>query len=74
LVLAARTSNGQGLAMKDLQAHLETLLAQIAECERFQREAKSQVRRDLFGRLVARYKVLAAELERAIAEDRDEKE
>ena len=60
--------------MKDLQVHLGTLHAQIAECERFQREAKSQVRRDLFGRLVARYKVLAAELERAIAEDRDEKE
>jgi hypothetical protein len=60
--------------MKDLQAHLETLHAQISECERFQREVTSHVRRDLFGRLVARYKVLAAELERAIAEDQAEKE
>ena len=53
--------------MKDMQAHLNTLRAQIADCERLRREARSQVKRDIFGRLVTDYKLLAVELERAIA-------
>jgi hypothetical protein len=66
--------------MKDMQAHLNFLRAQIADCERLRREGRSQVKRDMFGRLVAHYKLLAAELERAteleraIAASRTEKE
>jgi hypothetical protein len=53
--------------MKDMQAHLNSLRAHIADCERLRREARSQVERDIFGRLVTHYKFLATELERAIA-------
>jgi hypothetical protein len=56
--------------MKDMQAHLETLRANIDQCERLHRDTKSKVKRDVFARLVARYKVLAGELERAIAEEK----
>jgi len=52
--------------MKDMQAHLETLRANIAECERLQKAAKNGIKRATFERLVAHYRVLAAELERAI--------
>jgi hypothetical protein len=53
--------------MKDMQAHLKTLRAQIAECERLHWAAKSKIKRDIFKRLVAHYTILAGELERAIA-------
>ena len=72
LVPALGTSNGQGLAMKDLQAHLETLHAQIAET--LPEGSKEPGKARPLWRLVARYKVLAAELVRAIAEDQAEKE
>ena len=52
--------------MKDMQAHLNSLRAQIADCERLRRGARSQVKRDIFGRLATQYKCLATELERAI--------
>jgi hypothetical protein len=48
--------------MKDMQAHLETLRANIAECERLQKAAKNGIKRATFERLVAHYRVLAAEL------------
>jgi hypothetical protein len=57
--------------MKDMQAHLNSLRAQIADCERLRREARSHVKRDIFGRLITDYKLLAAELERAIAASRE---
>jgi hypothetical protein len=60
--------------MKDMQAHLETLRANIAECNRLRREAKSRIKRDIFERLAAHYAVLAGELERAIAEEKSKKE
>ena len=53
--------------MKDMQAHLETLRAQIAECERLGRTSKGKIKRDIFEKLASHYKVLAAELEQAIA-------
>lgn len=53
--------------MKEMQAQLELLRAQIAECERLQKTAKNQVKRDTFTRLLARYRAIAVELERAIA-------
>jgi hypothetical protein len=52
--------------MKDMLAQLEKLRAQIAECERFQKSAKSKIKRDIFTRLVAHYRLLAGELEQAI--------
>ncbi len=58
--------------MKDMQAHLETLRANIVQCERLHREAKSRIKRDVFARLAAHYRVLAGELERAIAEEQSQ--
>jgi hypothetical protein len=56
------------VSMKDMQAHLKTLRAQIAQCKRLERESKRSVKRDIFKRLTAHYKILADELERAIAQ------
>ncbi|MHC2620671.1 hypothetical protein ACVIW2_002703 [Bradyrhizobium huanghuaihaiense] len=53
--------------MKEMQAQLELLRAQIADCERLQKTAKNQIKRDTFTRLLARYRAIAVELERAIA-------
>jgi hypothetical protein len=53
--------------MKDMQAHLEKLRIQIVECEMIRDLATSPSKRELFGKLVEHYKVLAAEVERAIA-------
>jgi hypothetical protein len=41
------------------ERHLETLRAQIVDCERLQRAAKSRIKRDIFTRLVAHYTTLA---------------
>jgi hypothetical protein len=60
--------------MKDMQAHLKKLRAQIAECERLQRAAKGRIKRDVFRRLVAHYRVLASDLEQAIAASRTKEE
>ncbi|UPK31230.1 hypothetical protein [Bradyrhizobium sp. 195] len=53
--------------MKDMQAHLETLRSQIKECEKLRDAAKGELKRATFDRIVAHYKVLASELEAAIA-------
>ena len=53
--------------MKDMVKHLEKLLEQIAECELVRDLATDPGKRDLFGRLAEHHKVLASELERAIA-------
>lgn len=53
--------------MKDMQAHLELLRGQIAECQRMQQAAKSELKRDALARLLARYSAIAVELEEAIA-------
>ena len=57
-------------AMKDMQAHLEMLRTQIAECERLGRVSKRTIKRDIFEKLASHYRVLAVELERAIAASR----
>ena len=49
-------------------AHLETLRVQIAECEMIRDLAMDPVKRDLFAKLAEHYKVLAAEVQRAINE------
>ncbi|MBR0844341.1 hypothetical protein JQ607_29420 [Bradyrhizobium liaoningense] len=53
--------------MKEMLAHLELLRVQIAEYERLQQTAKSQLKRDVYARVISRYKAIARELEQAIA-------
>ena len=53
--------------MQDLQAHLKTLRAQISECDRFGKVARTNIKREIFAKLGTHYRVLADELERAIA-------
>jgi hypothetical protein len=55
--------------MLDMKAHLEKLHVQIAECEIIRDLATDPNKRELFGRLAEHHKVLAAEIERAIAEN-----
>ena len=54
--------------MEDMLAHLETLQVQIAECEMIHDLATDPVKRALFTKLAEHYKVLAAEVQRAINE------
>ena len=56
--------------MQDMRAHLEMLRAQIAECERLERAARSKIKCDIFAKLAAHYGVLAGELEEAILQSR----
>jgi hypothetical protein len=56
--------------MKDMLAHLQTLRAQIAECERLQRASKGRKREIFCAGLVARYTRSADELEQAIEASR----
>jgi len=53
--------------MKDMQAHLEKLRVQVSECELIRDLATDLAKRDLFAKLAEHYKVLAIEVERAIA-------
>ena len=54
--------------MEDMVAHLETLRVQIAECEMIRDLATDRAKRELFTKLAEHYKVLADEVQRAIAE------
>ena len=56
--------------MKDIKEHLEKLRVQIAECEIIRDLATDLKKRELFGRLAEHHKVLAAELEKAIQNQR----
>ncbi|MBR0855509.1 hypothetical protein [Bradyrhizobium liaoningense] len=54
--------------MKDMLEHLATLRDQIGRCEELRDTAKSQIKRAIFERIVAHYKILAIELEAAISQ------
>jgi len=54
--------------MRDIRAHLEKLRVQISECELIRDLATDKKKRELFNRLAEHFRVLAAELERAIAD------
>lgn len=56
--------------MKDMQAHLEKLRAQIAECELIRDLATNKAKRDLFAKLADHHRLLASEVERAIAKSK----
>ena len=57
--------------MKDILAHLEKLQTQIAECELIRDLATDPKKRELFTRLAERFKILAADLERALPRQHD---
>ncbi|KRQ14711.1 hypothetical protein [Bradyrhizobium manausense] len=52
--------------MKDVQAHLEKLRAQIAECELIRDLATDPLKRDTFSRMAEHFRVLAGQLEHVI--------
>jgi hypothetical protein len=53
--------------MKDIQAHLEKLRTQLAECEMIRDLATDPRKRELFARLAEHFRTLAGELETEIA-------
>jgi hypothetical protein len=53
--------------MKDMQAQLEKLRVQVAECEMIRDLATDPAKRELFGRLAEHFKTLVSDLEQAIA-------
>jgi hypothetical protein len=53
--------------MKDMQTHLEKLRVQVSECELIRDLATDKAKRELFNKLAEHFKVLAGEVERAIA-------
>jgi hypothetical protein len=56
--------------MKDMQAHLEKLRRDAAECAIIRDLATDPKKRELFTKLADHLSVLAEEVERAIAKDR----
>ena len=53
--------------MKDMQVQLEKLLSEASECALIAGLATDKSKRELFSRLAEHYKVLAAEVQKAIA-------
>jgi hypothetical protein len=56
------------MTMRDMHAQLESLQKQVAECEMIRDLSTHGSKRALFGKLAEHYKVLASEVERAIAQ------
>ena len=54
--------------MRDIKAHLEKLRMQVAECELIRDLATDPQKKELFARLAEHHKVLAAEIDRVIAD------
>jgi hypothetical protein len=57
-----------GTQIQDLQAHVEKLLRDAAECKLISDLATAHEKRGLLGRIAEHYEMLAAEIQRAIAE------
>jgi hypothetical protein len=57
-----------GRAVRDMEAHLEKLLRDAAECELISRLATDVAKRDLFNHLAVHLKMLADEVERAMGQ------
>jgi hypothetical protein len=53
---------------QDLQVHLEKLLRDAAECKLISDLSTDREKQGLFARIAEHYEMLAAEIERAIAE------
>ena len=58
--------------MKDMQAHLEKLHRDAAECAIIRDLATDPKKRELFTKLAEHMSMLASEVERAIAKDTEE--
>lgn len=54
--------------MQDVEAHLERIRVQVAECEMIRDLATAPRKRELFAELAKHFKVLAAELEKGLGE------
>jgi hypothetical protein len=54
--------------MKNMQAHLEKMQIQIAECEMIRDLANDPKKRKLFSKLVEHFRVLAAEIEKTMVD------
>jgi hypothetical protein len=54
--------------MKDMQAHLEKLHVQVAECETIRDLATDPEKRELFARLAEHFKILIGEIEKIMRE------
>jgi hypothetical protein len=54
--------------MKDMQTHLEKLRTQVVECELIRDLATDKAKRELFKQLAEHFKVLAAQVEKAMAD------
>jgi len=54
--------------MQDLKVHLEKLLRDAAECKLISNLSTDKEKQGLFARIAEHYEMLAAEIERAIAE------
>jgi hypothetical protein len=54
--------------MKDMQAHLEKLQIQLAECEMIRDLATDPKKRELFSKLAEHFRALAGEIEKTMAE------
>ena len=52
--------------MKDMQAHLDKLLEEAAECKLISELATDKTKRNLFEKLAEHYQILATEVEQAI--------
>ena len=52
--------------MRDVEAHLEKLRAQITECELIRDLATDPLKRDTFGRMAEHFRVLAGQLEHVL--------
>ena len=55
--------------MQDMRAQLEKLWNEATECASIARKATTWGKRDLFTRLAQHYRILAAEVERAIEKE-----
>ena len=65
--IAAAECGCRDLDLEDMQTHLEQLQAQVVDCELIRDLTTDRAERDLFTRFSAHFRVLAAEVERAIA-------
>ena len=52
--------------MKDMQSQMEKLLTEASECALIASLATDKIKQELFGRLAEHYRVLAAEVQKAI--------
>jgi hypothetical protein len=53
--------------MQDLRAQLETLLKEAANCQLISELATNVAKKEVFAKLAEHHRILAAEVERAIA-------